>query len=362
MTVDDADHHRRAAPRISTIRRSLIVDCRHDLDRRRRGRARIPRGARSGRRFCISIAICPAQRPASNGRHPLPTSPTLRRALRPRRHRRVQAGRRVRPEQRRVGVAPVVDAALARPRGGRRCSTAASPSGSPRAAARRGRAAPQPATFVVAHATPTVVGASRSCAHLGDARLRGRRRARARALSRRNRADRSGRRPHPRRASIVRTRGTSRPKACSSRLRSFAPNSRRCSATRRARRRPPMRLRRHRVPQRAGDGNRRPAGLAALSGLVERVDRRSVAAGRARRLTGDQRRRRTRAARSSTPASSRYAYAAACPRSSAASASTRQSIGSQAAAQRRGSILRASVTCGETDALRRRRAAAQRPR
>mgnify|MGYP003694759837 CR=1 FL=1 len=46
---------------------------------------------------------------------------------------------------------------------------------------------------------------------------------------------------------------------------------------------PSVRLGRHRLPQRARDGRRWIAGIAALSGLVERVDRRSGAAGGDRR-------------------------------------------------------------------------------
>ena len=47
----------------------------------------------------------------------------------------------------------------------------------------------------------------------------------------------------------------------------------------------PVRFRRHRLPQRAGDGGRGTAGLGALFGLVERMDRRSVATDPDRRGT-----------------------------------------------------------------------------
>ncbi len=104
------------------------------------------------------------------------------------------------------------------------------------------------------------------------------------------RADRSGGRPHPGRASTGRSRRTSAPTA-----RSSPPSVLRAEFARLLGGAPAdaivhsVRLRRDGLPQPARDGSRRPARHAAVSRIVERVVRRSVASGRAAAATRSSR-------------------------------------------------------------------------
>ena len=180
----------------------VIVDVRHDLAQPdvRRARVRASRTFR-GAAFAhldrdLSAPKTGAQRTSSAA-----DARAAARLVRPPRHRRDEAGRRLRPGQRHVRGAPVVDAALARSRRAPPCSTAASPSG----CAKAGRCRPTQPRRAAGD-----VRARRACARrsmrpasrralprhgllLLDARARG-------ALSRRGRADRPGRRTHSRRA------------------------------------------------------------------------------------------------------------------------------------------------------------------
>src|SRR5207244_11061936 len=56
--------------------------------------------------------------------------------------------------------------------------------------------------------------------------------------------------------------------------------------------RPYLRLGRHRLQQPVGDGIRRPDGLAVVPGIMERVERRSVATDRALTAAADRQRER----------------------------------------------------------------------
>ena len=106
------------------------------------------------------------------------------------------------------------------------------------------------------------------------------------ALSRRGRADRPGRRAHPGLAQPAVRRQPRRRRHASSRPRSLRAEFAALLAGRPlGQRRPPVRLGRHRLPQPAGDGDRRPVRHAAVPGLVERVVRRPGAAGRTGQLT-----------------------------------------------------------------------------
>ena len=215
----------------------------------------------------------------ANGRHPLPTPEARRRDVRPARHRARQAGRRLRPGRRRVRGAAVVDAALARLRCGggarrrlrevdRRGPRRQRPSRSPAPAHVQDRARDADRERHRRHGEPGAPdAAARRC-------------ARARALSRRDRTARSGRRPHSRRAQ-------SSVHAKPQRRRHVQARGLPARGIRRgARRRPagpgraPVRLGRHRMPQHPGDGNRRHGRHAPLSRLVERMVRRPVAARR----------------------------------------------------------------------------------
>ena len=108
----------------------VIVDVRHDLRSRTRGAKRnTARGHIPGARFAHMDRDLSAPKTGTNGRHPLPVAGNRGRALRPPRHRRSQAGRRLRSGRRHVRAAAVVDAALARPRRGRRARRRVSRSG-----------------------------------------------------------------------------------------------------------------------------------------------------------------------------------------------------------------------------------------
>ena len=146
-----------------------------------------------------------------------------------------EAGRRLRPGRRHVRRAAVVDAALARASTPSRCSTAASRSGRAKAAPVSDRRAGSrtPATFDIARVTPTVdaPGVDGEPRHasallLLDARARG-------ALSRRDRAARSGRRPHSRRAQSAVHAEPRRRRHVQARRRSCARSSTRSSTARR---------------------------------------------------------------------------------------------------------------------------------
>src|SRR5690606_25099887 len=110
-----------------------------------------------------------------------------------------------------------------------------------------------------------------------------RRRANARTLPRRGRAVRPGRRPHPRRdqPSVPAQPPARRPfQAGRSAARGIPGAARR---PRSGSADPPVRVGRHRLPQPAGHGDGRPARRRALSGILERVVRRSGAPHRHRR-------------------------------------------------------------------------------
>ncbi len=136
-----------------------------------------------------------------------------------RRRRRRHANRRLRRGRRHVCAAPVVSLPLDRPRRRPPCSTAASPHG-PRAAI---PSRPQPARAAregSLHRSTSpglVVDAAVRARHLDDPADAAARRARDRTLRRRNRTDRSGRRPHSRRAQSLVQRATSTATARSSR-------------------------------------------------------------------------------------------------------------------------------------------------
>lgn len=97
--------------------------------------------------------------------------------------------------------------------------------------------------------------------------------ARGRPLPRRERDDRSRRRTHSRRAQSLLQGQPDGRRALQERTRAargVQPAARRDGAEESD---PAMRLGRHRMPQRARDGNRRPARPGAVRGLVERMER-----------------------------------------------------------------------------------------
>ena len=216
----------------------------------------------------------PAQRPS-----PAARARRLGRDARPLGHRPRTAGGGLRRPGRPLRGAGLVAAALDGPRGRRGARrrpgglAAAGGALDARRRVRRGRrwrALPRRAAPAMpTHRRRRAAGAARAraCA----------RRARGRALPRRGRAARPGGRPHPRRDAALLQGQPAAPTAASSRPRSCAPSSPRCAT-------PPAQVvhqcgsRRHRLPQPAGDGARRPGRRGAVPGLVERVVRRPGAA------------------------------------------------------------------------------------
>ena len=264
----------------------------------RRRRAPRPRAARRWGEAQYGAGAPPrravrAPRPRPVGAEDRPQRPPsaavaggLRGGVRPARHRRRHAGRRLRPGQRHVRVAAVVDAALARPRrrrGARRrlrhVGSRRPPGGDGRARrpaprrSRRGRA--------VARSMPRSSSREprRASLLLVDARAPS---AFAATSSRSTRSPAtSPARPTGRITHNLDPDGTFKPADA---LRAdFARAARRRPLDRG---RPPVRLRRHRLPQRAGDGDRRPARHPALPRVLERVGRRSCASGRDGRMSG----------------------------------------------------------------------------
>ena len=261
----------------------VVVDVRHDLAQPDAwGESQYRSGHVPGALFAHLDRDLSAPKTGANGRHPLP-SPEAAAAMFGRLG--IGAGTQVvayDQGSRRVRVAAVVDAALARARrgGGARRRL--------RQVAREGR----PVTADVPRAEPTVFPIRRVALHRRRCRAarepagalaRRRRRAGARALSRRRRAARSRRRPHSRVAQPSGLAEPRPPSSRSSRRRRCAPSSSGCSAAR-----PP-----NRVVHSCGSGvtachnvlAMEIAGIRrheALSRLVERVVRRSVAAGRPR--------------------------------------------------------------------------------
>ncbi len=251
----------------------VVVDVRHDLARPERwGEDQFAAGHLPGARFAHIDRDLSAQKTGRNGRHPLP-SPDAAAALFGRLGIAAgHAGRRLRPGQRHVRFAAVVDAALARPRRRRGARRRLRALDARRPAGDHGRAAAvardvRPWT----RAAHGVRGRDRKCAR--GRRTDAGRRAGTGALSRRRRAARPCRRTHSRGAQPP-LRREREPGCDLQACRHAAPRVRR--AARRDAARPGralLRQRRDRLPQRAGHGDRRPAGHAALSRLLERVVR-----------------------------------------------------------------------------------------
>ena len=165
--------------------------------------ARPSTGARTfrARGSRTSTATCRRRRRAATAVTRCPSPRSLRGGVRPARHRRDEAGRRLRSGQRRVRGAAVVDAALARARCRRRARRRLRRMGARRPPGHRRRRSVVPPT---SRSSPRPARAGRRRRSVVAANLASRvaardRRARPRALSRRRRADRSGRRSHPRR-------------------------------------------------------------------------------------------------------------------------------------------------------------------
>ena len=236
----------------------VVCDVRHDLRQAgRMGRSRVSRGPRARRASSFTwTATCPRRRPASNGRHPLPT-PEAAAAVFGRLG--IAAGKDVVVYDQGPGMyasrmwwmlrwlgfesVAVLDGGFAKWKAeGRPTATDI--------------AQPVPANFAIRRVTPTVSAIGRR-GEPGAARAGAHRRARTGALPRRDRAARSGRRPHSRRAQPSvhaqprRGRHVQAAGVPARRIRGAA--GRRVARARR----PPMRFRRDRVPQPAGDGNRR---------------------------------------------------------------------------------------------------------
>ena len=278
----------------------VVCDVRHDLAQPDAwGEDAVPRGPRPGRASSSHLdRDLSAPKTGRNGRHPLPTPEAARRGVRPAGHRATAS--RSSPTTRAAGhvrVAPVVDAALARARrrrrARRRLREVDSAEGRPIGDRRRAR--PRPRTF--AHPARDADGRARrasrrACARrallLIDARAPERFRGETEPLD-----PVAGHIPGALNRPF--TRRTSMPTA-----RSSTPAFLRAEfgalldgALARARR-PPVRLRRHRLPQPAGDGDRR-ARRARGSTPVRGANGARIRRGRSR--VGPWRHRRLRRAR-----------------------------------------------------------------